>query len=228
MSPDIHTLSGAYVLDAIDPDERAAFEEHLAECEACRDEVAALQTAAVALAPSEAPPVALRAKVLAAAERTPQLPPVASRPAPAVRRAWAPRLLAAAAAVIVLGGVGVVVREATQDNPPAITASEVFGSSDARVKSIALTGGKVRVGVSKKLGLLAVDGADLPPLTGGRVYQLWLVDDGLATSLAVMDHSTSAVEKIPASGSLAVTAEPEGGSKSPTSAPIVTVDPSDL
>jgi len=227
MTPDIHTLSGAYVLDAVEPDEREAFELHLAECEACRDEVAALQKAAVSLAPLEAPPASLRAKVIAAAERTPQLPPLVERPAPAVRR-WVPRLLAAAAAVVVLGGVGVVVREATNDSSHVVTASDVFGSADARVREIALDGGQVRVGVSRRLGLVAVDGAGMPKLPDGRVYQLWLVRDGKATSLEVMDHSTSAVERIPASGSLAVTAEPAGGSKAPTSVPIVSVDPSDL
>ena len=38
----IHDLSAAYALDALDDDERRAFEEHLAGCERCREEVAAL------------------------------------------------------------------------------------------------------------------------------------------------------------------------------------------
>ncbi len=33
---DIHHLTGAYALDAVDDIERARFEQHLAECEDCR------------------------------------------------------------------------------------------------------------------------------------------------------------------------------------------------
>ena len=34
--PDLHTLTGAYALDALDPDERDAFEAHLPDCDPCR------------------------------------------------------------------------------------------------------------------------------------------------------------------------------------------------
>ncbi|HEY9395441.1 MAG TPA: zf-HC2 domain-containing protein, partial [Nocardioides sp.] len=40
---DIHALSGAYAVDALDDIERARFEEHLAVCADCRDEVASLR-----------------------------------------------------------------------------------------------------------------------------------------------------------------------------------------
>ena len=38
--PDIHALCGAYAVDAVDDLERAAFDRHLADCEACAAEVA--------------------------------------------------------------------------------------------------------------------------------------------------------------------------------------------
>ena len=41
-SDDIHALSGAYAVDALDDVERAEFERHLASCAACREEVASL------------------------------------------------------------------------------------------------------------------------------------------------------------------------------------------
>jgi anti-sigma factor RsiW len=37
---DIHALSGAYAVDAVDDIERASFERHLASCPTCRAEVA--------------------------------------------------------------------------------------------------------------------------------------------------------------------------------------------
>ena len=42
MSPDLHHLSGAYAVDALDRDERDAFEHHLSVCDACRAEVPSL------------------------------------------------------------------------------------------------------------------------------------------------------------------------------------------
>ncbi|HSV40567.1 MAG TPA: anti-sigma factor [Nocardioidaceae bacterium] len=231
MSPDIHTLSGAYVLDAIEPAERVAFQAHLAECESCREEVDALRTAAVEIAPPMTPPAALRAKVLAAAERTAQLPPVVTRLEPELpqRRRFS-RLLVAAAAVVAFAGGGAFVADQLRDDAPTtITAAQVFASADARVVSKALDGGQVRVAVSRQLDRIAVDGADMPAPPPDHAYQLWLVEDGQATSLSVMEgDATSAVDEIPDAGILAVTVEPSGGSDQPTTEPIFSLDPADV
>ena len=57
MSADIHGLVGAYAVDAIDEQERGAFELHLAECPECQAEVASLRAAAASSATcSEAAP----------------------------------------------------------------------------------------------------------------------------------------------------------------------------
>ena len=42
---DPHEQVGAYVLDALDPDEAAPFEAHLASCEACTAELRRLREA---------------------------------------------------------------------------------------------------------------------------------------------------------------------------------------
>ena len=39
MTIDLHTLSGAYALDALSAEEAEEFSRHLAQCEACREEV---------------------------------------------------------------------------------------------------------------------------------------------------------------------------------------------
>jgi len=227
MTPDIHTLSGAYALDAIESDERAAFEAHLAECESCRDEVDALRVAAVSLVEPMTPPPGLRARVLAAAEQTPQLPPLVDRPAHVVRRRWLPRLLVAAAALVVAAGVGVAL--STNDEPSGLTAADVFDAPDAQEQTVAVEGGELRVAASDHLGRIAVDASDLPALPSDRDYQLWLVRDGEATSLSVLeDDVTTAVSETPDTGVLAMTEEPAGGSDQPTSEPIVTLDPTDL
>jgi anti-sigma-K factor RskA len=239
MTPDIHALVGAYVLDAVEPDERAAFEDHLAECTSCRAEVEALRSTAAALSTgvTAAPPPALRARVLAAAERTPQLPPTVERtpaaastaPAHAKPRRRRPALwLAAAAAAVAIGAGGIVVdRLVDDDQPPPVTAADVFASADAEVRTIAISGGRARVAVSEDLGQMAVDGENLPPAGQGRVYQVWVVDAEGPTSAGLLDEPALALE-IPDDAQVAVTNEPSGGSDQPTTEPLFSVDPADL
>src|SRR5918997_984458 len=60
---DIHALSGAYAVDALDDVERAGFERHLTGCAACRAEVPSLREAAAALTVTEDLPAAPSGKV---------------------------------------------------------------------------------------------------------------------------------------------------------------------
>jgi len=95
MSPDLHHLSGAYAVDALDDSERASFEQHLAVCPDCRAEVAELSATAHALAAlsDTTPPPSLRASVLSGISRVRPLPPLdadAGGPAPAVVTAAVP------------------------------------------------------------------------------------------------------------------------------------------
>jgi anti-sigma-K factor RskA len=135
---DLHTLTGCYAVDALPNDELEEFERHLAHCGSCAAEVRGLrETAArLALATAEPPPAPMRARVLAAADRTRQLPPItenrparsgprAIRSARSARRgrrsyaqhsAWIPRIAigVAAAAVAVAGVFGVNQHNAQQ------------------------------------------------------------------------------------------------------------------
>ncbi|MGL5809184.1 MAG: anti-sigma factor domain-containing protein, partial [Nocardioides sp.] len=75
---DIHELSGAYVVDALDDAERIRFERHLMRCPECLSEVAELRETAALLAedaPVE-PPGRLRGKVLDAITTVRPLPPL--------------------------------------------------------------------------------------------------------------------------------------------------------
>lgn len=101
MSPDLHHLSGAYSVDALDRDEHSAFEAHLAECDACRSEVTELSAAAhtVAVLTEAGPPASLRAAVLSGISQVRPLPPLvvvddaaagAGTPEPALADATAP------------------------------------------------------------------------------------------------------------------------------------------
>ena len=75
---DLHTLTGAYALDALDSaSEVSRFSRHLSRCQSCASEVRGFREVATAMAfaaTTEAPP-AMRERVMAAAARTRQLPP---------------------------------------------------------------------------------------------------------------------------------------------------------
>lgn len=91
---DPHPLLSGYVLDALEPEERAAFEAHLPDCEDCRRELAefAATTAELSALSATPPPPALRDSVLSAIGQVRQEPPDPAREpvAPAGRHAGPP------------------------------------------------------------------------------------------------------------------------------------------
>ncbi len=66
MTDDIHALSGAYAVDAVDDQERADFERHLAACAECRAEVASFRatTEQLGVLIGATPPERLREQIL--------------------------------------------------------------------------------------------------------------------------------------------------------------------
>src|SRR5262245_42677471 len=130
MAADPHANVASYALHALDEGESRDFEEHLAVCERCREELAGLKEAAAALAygaDGPAPPPELRDRILAQARA--ERPNVTSLPAR--RRSWtAP--LAAAAAIAASVAIGLGVWTATHgDSGDAFT--QVVAQPGARV-----------------------------------------------------------------------------------------------
>ncbi len=236
MSTEPHTLSGAFVLDALSTEEAEQFRRHLQSCAVCREEVRELREAAARMGAVEAvaPPPQLKTRVLAAADRTPQKPPrLGSSGTTAGPRRWAPRLLAAAAAVVVLAGGAIGLNAVLSDDegggPGGLQAAvvEVFEAGDAHVAEVETTHGPLRVATSPNENEMAVDTSDLVPLDQEHVYQLWAIQDGGPVSVGVLeDPKGGAAMEMPATGTqVAITVEPAGGSEQPTSDPIAQVDP---
>jgi hypothetical protein len=94
--------------------------------------------------------------------------------------------------------------------------------------TIAMRGGQARIGVSPKLGLVAFDASDLPPLAGGQVYQLWIIDESGPTSAGLVDRPSLTLPIPEPDAQLAMTTEPAGGSAQPTTQPLFSVEPADL
>jgi len=104
---ELHELTAAYALDALEPDEARAYEAHLDTCPRCREELAGLAGTASALAYAAAgpqPPAELRGRILetARAERQNVVPLRTRRPL-----RLTPLVGIAAAAACLLVGLGI-------------------------------------------------------------------------------------------------------------------------
>jgi anti-sigma-K factor RskA len=202
---DLHTLTGSYAVDALPPDELDEFERHLTHCGSCAAEVRGLRETAARLALNVAvrPPERMRAQVLAAAERTRQLPPITEerrsgdgprpiRSARSVRRAhrkWIPRVsVAVAAAAVIVAGVFGFAQNNTQHRLSAIESQlgtarahnqqldSVLASGDLHlVTNKTSVGGTVSAIVSPSVAKTVVLTSGLPALPAGKVYELWML-----------------------------------------------------
>ena len=232
--------AGAYLLHALEDDEKSRYEAHLEGCHVCQDEVEFLRVATDALPASVeqyvAPPE-LRDRIMSVVNREAELlraaGPEADRPpvaAPAVdRRRWwqvVPRSALALGATVLLiaGGVtGWSMREDTSDAPVvARTVPAKVLVADGTAKLIVREDHSTLV--TKKLPRPGKD----------RVYQVWLKRKGVTKpeptdALFTVRHDGSASVDVPGSlkdvEAVLVTAEPEGGSQAPTSDPVISATP---
>ena len=222
MTNDVHHLAAAYALDALDPDERAMFESHLDDCDACRADVAEFGGVAGELATATAvtPPPGLRDAVLSDIAETRQERPPVERIDVARRRPRSGVLMAVAAAVIgLIAGAAIVLSVIDRSSD----ADVVLSAPDAITTPLEGSDGSVRVVWSTELGQAVLLGDGLADPGDGREYELWaIVEEGpLPTGLFTPDDGS--VEALfdldPAAASPAawgITNEPEGGSPAPT------------
>ncbi|MFT4082308.1 MAG: anti-sigma factor [Nocardioides sp.] len=234
MSGDIHALSGAYAVDALEPPERAEFERHLAECESCRAEVAGLRETAAMLAETTAtpPPAALRDRLMADAATVRPLAPhlpirgraETGRSRGRPRRRWA--AIVAVAAVLATGAVVWQPWTEPSSHHVALVDRVVHASDVVRTRVRAGTG-EVTVYRSASLGRAAIVAPELHSPPTGHVYELWLQDAAgqmqpagltrtLTTPVLVTGSTTAAV-------GIGITVEPVGGSTHPTTDPLALV-----
>jgi anti-sigma-K factor RskA len=233
MSIDLHTLSGAYAIDALSSEEAEEFDRHLEQCPACRDEVRELREAAAAMGAGEAAPAprALRARVLAAADQIPQLPPEVTPIQAARSRRRLTRVVGAAAAVVLLAAVAFGVHQA--QSPDRNTASsrvaQVFHAADAKTATLRTPRGTLLVATSQNMDRMAVDTHRLDALPSRKVYQLWTwtTQSEKPVSAGILTRGADGrVMALPRNGTtVAITVEPAGGSKAPTTKPIVQLEP---
>lgn len=232
MEAGIHELTAGYALDALDSDERSAYEAHLSGCEHCQQELASFWTTTEALAVAASgpePSPALRERILADIRAEPLQNVVPFEPR---RRRVAPVLgaVAAVAAVVALG-IGLWASSLSSQLDETRTAlernraaAEVLADPDAR--SVALAEGDGRLVVDPDgQAVLVVDG--LGPAPAGKTYELWIASHGVDPVPAGLFSGSDGREIAPVDGALEpgqvvlVTIEQAGGVDAPTSEPIV-------
>ncbi len=226
---EIHALSGAYAVDALDDIERAQFERHLAECAECRAEVASLRSTAALLAETSAtaPPEGLRERVLADIGTVRPLPPTVGKQA-APRRRFRLAALAAAAAVIAVVGVGVGVTQPWDDDTSQIQVSavdQVLRAEDAESYTNTIDGSEATLVRSPSLNKAVLVTKDMAPPPEGKVYELWLDHKrvGMVPAGLMADGGEQQIllDGDPATAiGAGITVEPAGGSEEPTLPPV--------
>ncbi|NEA59957.1 anti-sigma factor [Streptomyces sp. SID13666] len=245
-SADLHTLTGAYALDALSPAEAAEFARHLAECPACSQEVRELRETAtrLAFAVAQVPPPGLRDRVMWSLPEVRQLPPLVVEPVVVPLRGPRRRqrlpYLAAAACLAIAAGAGVWAVQAQRDADRArdgnIQAEQrasdletLMAAPDATLRTGSMRGGGgATVVSSQRLGRTAFVYHDLPPLGTARVYQLWYSQNGSMIPAGLVTPGRTDGAQLLAGGprgadAVGVTVEPSGGSPTPSGPPVMVV-----
>ncbi len=250
---DIDELLAAYALNALDPDERLTVLEHLAECRT-HDEVllmyrevagmlplaledarpapsarssllSAFEAAITAEAPIPAPapraqtqPPATPAPVRPAAQTpTPARTPVVVSPQrsrfPLFRMPNLGLGLAAALLVVVLGLAAWNLSLQADDRDLVARTTTSQGDMSLQLYYLEDDG-------------VAVLKLEMPPLTGGRVYQAWQLVGGQPVSLGVVQGSgiTAVPAELAGASAIAISIEPPGGSAAPTTTPVLVAE----
>ncbi|SRR6059036_1645010 len=228
-------LAAPYALDALDGEERATFEAHLAGCAVCQAEVRSFREVAgqlAAAAPLIDPSPGLRARVVREAR-------LARR-----RVSIAPWLAAAAMLVLALATAYAYWRERGERGALERGVALLRDSLTARdsllnavlapnvgTANLAATGKppSARLFWNPAHHIVVIAVFDLPPAPAGRTYQLWGIARGKApVSLGVFnprpDGRLTTAMPVPADFAFQVTAvteEPAGGSPQPTQTPFL-------
>lgn len=248
---DVVELLGAYALDALDPAERQAVEEHAAGCPPCAEEIVQHREVAGLLTPGWArPPAGLWDKIATSLVDVP--PPLDLAPVIAMKRrerglGQAPSspsrrgrfgvgiaAMVAVAAVAMVGFLGVRVANdrhrinelETAEQGDQLVRSANAALADPGAHKVSLTsadGYRTAQAVVLPDGTGYVVSNNLPGLAKERTYQLWAVEGTTRISVGVLGPQVQVAPfKIGTDVSaLAITDETAGGVPTTTKDPVV-------
>jgi hypothetical protein len=237
---ELRALIAAYALGAVSVEEAERVREHLSVCDDCRDEANALaETAAslsLAVEPEPLPDgfvervmarVAVPDSPVESADEPPaRLAAVAERPSARHRERARPRLVhvlgyaALAIGIAILAANLWTLQRQSQRERRLLEAIVRYEGMWLRGEGEAAG----RMVGTKDGGLFVASGLPEPP--SGHTYQLWLIDASGPRSGGTFEASNGVSvvrtdESLEDVEGVAVTIEPVGGSRSPTSDPII-------
>ena len=218
MPDDLHELSALYALDVLDADERARFEEHLAECEQCQGELASLRDTASSLAfvPGPPPPTALRERILERARAEPSnVVSLAGRRSLATSVAAALAVAATAAAV----GLGIWAATLHHSLSQERSATKVLRDPNARRIDVPGKAGQLVVAPSGD----AVLSVSLPRAPKGKTYEAWVANPAVHPAGLFNGGLVKLTLRVQHGAQVMVTLERSGGVDAPTQQPLLRV-----
>jgi hypothetical protein len=226
-----------YALGLLDGEEKSEMDSHLSRgCEHCRralNDALAINTLILTLPAEAVPPARLKRRLLASV---------------GVKRsswAWVPSL---AAALMLAIAVWLGFQERQREDELAAARQQIRQISDQRdrmlqafvflnqpeTQQVGFGKGQPapprgNVFVNPRSGVLLI-ASNLPRLTAGKIYEMWLIPKGGAprpaglfqsTETATAFHILSGPVEVATLAVVAVTVEPESGSQAPTSNPVI-------
>jgi len=224
--------AAAYALAALDETEARAFEEHLAECPRCREELAALRQTVGVLPAATAelsPPAELKQRLMATvraeaagraskADGTAPATAAVSATRPGRRPSWLKPGVAVAAAVALIAVVAAA----------AVTLAVGGGAATKTYAGVVhAPGASASLVRSGQTGQLRYRGLPAPP--AGRIYQVWLQrgqqpPQPTRTLFSTQSGSVTVSGSLRGVQAVLVTAEPRpDGSRVPTRTPLIVV-----
>ncbi|MEO6398393.1 MAG: anti-sigma factor [Tepidiformaceae bacterium] len=227
-------LLAELALGVLPEDEATEVQAHASQCGSCAHELSQMQRVALLL------PFAVDESVPEPSVKTGLLARIAAEPRPirareVVRPRWQWAMAVAAASAFLLVGGGVL--------GAMLSGDSVSNRNEGRQASLvqAVAQGTFSTSRGEQGGatvtLVRAPGehyafawvADLPALPADKAYQAWFIRDGKPEPSTVFRSGSGGVwieagDAIERFGSMALTIEDSGGSKSPTTAPFVAVE----
>ena len=221
----IQSLIAAYAMSAVPEDEVPAIRAHILSCETCFAEAESYTESLEVLATS-VQPVALPSGFTDRGLGDIRAPSPAQPKQRATSRSFWRIVVPGVAALVILSLFGTtfaLVRSMDRQRVYEKVVASIVSDPDAF--PLRGPGGAQAVLASSDEGLVLV-AIDLGEAPRGRDYQLWLMKDGVPTADATFDVTDSVVIlESPADldryDGAAITVEPEGGSRQPTTDPVL-------
>jgi anti-sigma-K factor RskA len=225
----VDELIAGHALRALSSEDEERVVVHLAECERCRRQLRETEAVAASLAysvPQVAPPPELRSRVLAIAEpvvsapaaevAAPEAPARAARPRE--RRGWWPRFSLVAVPALAVALAAMLAWNVSLRNDLGSSRDDLANGA-----AVALPGvGNVVAQTDGNATLFA----HLRPLPAGKTYEAWVIRGSVALPAGVFEGGGTVELKLTQTAKpgdkIAVTVEPAGGSRKPTTTPIAT------